>query len=83
MKFRQASHHFKRIPEAANLAYANITKEAIPSQKLGSCEFRGIANIVLNKNISVILTLFNGTEVLSSASDKEKLLQKTCQRTKS
>ena len=39
VKFRQASNHCKRVPEAAKLAYANKTKESITSQKLGSWDF--------------------------------------------
>ena len=38
-KFRQASNHCKRVPEAAKLAYANKTKESMTSQKLGSHDF--------------------------------------------
>ena len=34
VKFRQASNHCKRVLEAAQLAYANKTKESITSQKL-------------------------------------------------
>ena len=59
--------------EAAKLTYANKTKESITSQKLGSRDFWQIANSVLNKGKSAIPTLFNGTELLSSASDKAKL----------
>ena len=65
VKFRQVSNHCKRVLEAAKLAYANKTKEFITSQKL--------ANSVLNKGKSAIPPLFNGPEVLSSASDKTKL----------
>ena len=65
VKFRQVSNHCKRVLEAAKLAYANKTKEFITSQKL--------ANSVLNKGKSAIPPLFNGPEVLSSASDKAKL----------
>ena len=36
VKFRQASNHYKRVLEAAKLAYAHKTKESITSQKLGS-----------------------------------------------
>ena len=36
VKFRKASNPCKRALEAANLAYANKTKESITSQKLGS-----------------------------------------------
>ena len=73
VKFRQASNHCKRVFEAAKLAYANKTKESITSQKLGSCDFSRIANSVLNNGKSTIPPLFNGPEVLPSASDKAKL----------
>ena len=73
VKFRQASNHCKRLLEAAKLAYADKTKDSITSQKLGSCDFWRIANNVVNKSKSVIPPLFNGPEVLSSASDKAKL----------
>ena len=76
VKFRQASNHCKRVLEAAKLAYANKTKESITSQKLGSRDFWQIANSVLNKGKFVIPPLFNGPEVLSSASDKAKLFAK-------
>ena len=38
VKLRQSSNHYKRVLEAAKLAYANITKGSITStpQKLGS-----------------------------------------------
>ena len=73
VKFRQASNSCKRVLEAAKLAYANKAKESITSQKLGSLDFWRIANSVLNKGKSAIPPLFNGPEVLSSASDKAKL----------
>ena len=73
VKFSQASNHCKRVLEAAKLVYANKTKESITSQKLGSRDFWRIANSVLNKGKSAIPPLFNGPEVLSSASDKAKL----------
>ena len=72
-EFRQASNRCKRVLEAAKFAYANKTKESISSQKLGSRDFWQITNSVLNKGKSVIPPLFNGLEVLSSASDKAKL----------
>ena len=72
VQFRQASNHCKRVLEAAKLEYANKTKESIPSQKLGSPDFWRVANSVLNKGKSAIPPLFNGPEVLSSASDKAK-----------
>ena len=73
INFRQASNHCKRVLEPAKPAYANKTKESITSQKHGSCDFRRIVNSVLNKGKSAIHPLFNGPEVLSSASDKAKL----------
>ena len=76
VKFRQASNRGKRVLEAAKLAYATKTKESIISQKLGSRDFWRIANSVLNKGKSAIPPLFNGPEVLSSASDKAKLFAK-------
>ena len=76
VKSRQASNRCKRVLEAAKLAYATKTKESIISQKLGSRDFWRIANSVLNKGKSAIPSLFNGPEVLSSASDKAKLFAK-------
>ena len=73
VKFRQASNCCKRVLETAKLASANKAKESISSQKLGSRDFWRIANSVLNKGKSAIPPLFNGPEVLSSASDKAKL----------
>ena len=58
------------------LAYANKTKEAIISQKRESHNFRQIANSVLSKGKSAVRPLFNGSEVLPSASDKAKLFAK-------
>ena len=76
VKFRQASNHCKKVLEAAKLAYATETKEPLTSQKRGSRDFWQIANSVLNKGKSAIPPLFNGPEVLSSASDKAKLFAK-------
>ena len=73
VKFRQAFNQHKRFLEAAKLAYANKTKDSITSQKLGSHDFWQIANIVPNKGKYAVPPLFNGLEVLSSASDKAKL----------
>ena len=73
VKFRQVSNCCKRVLEAAKLAYANKTKDSFTSQKLGSCDFWQIANILLNKGKSAIPSLFNGLEVLLSASDKATL----------
>ena len=60
------------VLEAAKLAYANITKESVISQKLASREFWRIANSVLNKGKSAIPPLFNGPEVLSSALEEKE-----------
>ena len=53
-----------------------LKQESITSQKLGSQDFWQIANSVLNNGKSAIFPLFNGPEVLSSASDKAKLFAK-------
>ena len=63
VKFRQTSDLCKRVLEAAKFAYATKTKESITSQKLGSRDFRRIANSVLNKGKSAIPPLFNSPEV--------------------
>ena len=76
VKFRLARSHRKKVLEAAKLRYANKTKESITSQKLGSQDFWQITNSVLNKGKSAIPPLLNGSEVLSSASDKAKLFAK-------
>ena len=73
VKFRQASNRCKRVLEAANFPYANKTKEPITSQKLGSHDFWQTANSVLNKGKSAVPPVFNGSQVLSSTSDKAKL----------
>ena len=70
----------KRFLKLPNL-HMLIKEESITSQKLGSQDFWQIANSVLNKGKSVIPPLFHGTEVLSSASDKAKLIAKTSLRT--
>ena len=51
-----------------------IKQESITFQKLGSQDFWRIANSVHNKGKSAIPPLFNGPEVLSSASDKAKII---------
>ena len=76
VNIRQASNRCKGVLEAVDFTYANKTKEFITSQKLGSHDFWGIANSVLNKGKSAIPPLFNSPEVLSSASDKAKLFAK-------
>ena len=73
VKFRQARNHYKKVLEAAKLAYPNKTKESITSRKLGSRDFWRIGNSVLSKGKSAIRPLFNSLEVQSSASDKSQL----------
>ena len=50
-----------------------LIKQKSPSQKLGSQDFCRIANSVLKKGKSAIPPLFNGPQVVPSASDKAKL----------
>ena len=49
VKFRQAINCWKRVLEAAKLAYADETKESINPQKLGSCDFWEIAKVFSTK----------------------------------
>ena len=51
VKFREARNLCKRVVEAAKLAYANKIKESITSLKLGSHNFWGNANSILNGGI--------------------------------
>ena len=53
-----------------------IKKESITSQNLGSRDFSRIASSVFNKGKSAIPPLFKDPEVLSSVSNKAKLLVK-------
>ena len=75
-KFRQVNNRCKRILEAAKRAYANKTKESITSQKLGSRDFLRIANSVPGKGKSAMSPLFNGLEVVLSASGKATFFAK-------
>ena len=74
--FRQAANCCKRFIEGAKLTYANETKESITSQTLSSRDFWQITNSILSKGKSAISPLFNGPELLSSASDQAKLFAK-------
>ena len=53
-----------------------LKKESITSQKLGFQDFQQIANSVLNKDKSAVLSLFNSPKVLSSTSNEAKLFTK-------
>ena len=78
---RQSSNCCKRFLKDDKLAYATKTKESITSQKLGSQDFWQIDNSVLNKGKSAIPPLFNGPNMLSSASNKAKIFAKNFMRT--
>ena len=71
--FRQASNRCKRVVESATNCYVEKKKESIVSKKVGSCDFWRIAKSILNRGKSAIPPLFNGPEVLTSASEKAKL----------
>ena len=73
VKFR---NHRKRLLEGGKLAYAYKMKGSIAYQKNDSQNFWWIVNNDLNKGIYAIPLLFNGLEVLSSASDEAKLFVK-------
>ena len=63
------------------LASTNKTNKSITSQELGSPDFLGIPNRVLNKGKSAITPPFNDPEVLSSAFNKANLFAKNFLRT--
>ena len=75
-QFRAASNRCKRVIEEAKREYAERTRDAISSQKLGSRDFWRIHNSVMNKGKSVIPPLSNGPEILSSSTSKAQLLGK-------
>ena len=64
------------VLEITGLAYDIKTKESITFEKLGSSDFWRVANSALMKGKSATPQLFSSTGVLSSASDKAKLLAK-------
>ena len=70
----------KEFLKLSNL-YILPNQESITSQKLDYQDFRRIANSVLNKGKSAITPLFNGPEVLPSASDKAKLFAQNFSKT--
>ena len=76
VKFRRASNRCERIPQAAKVGYANKIKASMTSQKPGSREIWRIAQRILKNGESAILFLFSASDLLSSASDKAKLLAK-------
>ena len=76
VKFRRASNRCERIPQDAKVGYANKIKAFMTSQKPGSREIWRIAQRILKNGESAILFLFSASDVLSSASDKAKLLDK-------
>ena len=76
VKFRRATNRCERIPQDAKVGYANKIKTFMTSQKPGSREIWRIAQRILKDGESAILFLFSASDVLSSASDKAKLLAK-------
>ena len=75
VKFSEVIIYCERVLEAVKLVYANNT-DSITSLKVGTRDFSQINNSVLSKGKSAIPLLFNGPEVLSSASDKTKVFVK-------
>ena len=76
VKFRQACHCCKYVLQIAKLAYANITKKNITSQKLGSRDLWQIANSLLNKSKSTIPPLSNNPEALTNK--ETHLIKQNC-----
>ena len=80
VKFGQTSNCCKSFLGAAKLAFDKKTKESTSPQKLGSYDFLRIASSVLNKSKSAIPPLLNDHKVLSSVSNKAKLLAENFSR---
>ena len=78
VKFRQASNRCKTVLEASKLAYANKTRvHHFPETWLSLGTFGELLIVFSTKKVNLVyLLLFNGPEVLSSASDKAKLFVK-------
>ena len=76
VKFGQVSNRCKRVLESIKLAYANKAKKSVFLQKSGPRDLWRIVNSVLNEGKFAIPQLFNGPDMLSSASDKRKLFVK-------
>ena len=74
--FRNTSNHCKYILRHAKDNYANVLKLRVESQNLGTREFWGITNSVMNRGKSSIPTIVNGPEILSSSLDKAHLFAK-------
>ena len=68
--------HCKYQVKSHSCPWFSATKESITTEKLCSRDFCQNADSVLHKGKSAIPPLFNGPEVLSSASDKAKLFAK-------
>ena len=77
VRFRQVSNHYKRVFEAAKLAYKLIKQESIPSLKLVLQLFAGL--LIVNLALLYLL-LFSGLELFIAVSDKAKLLPKNFPR---
>ena len=72
VKLRQASNCCLKVLEAVKLVYAKKTKDYMTSQKFDCRSVLRIANSVLSKVKSAILSPYNGPEVFPSACDKTK-----------
>ena len=71
--FCDSRNHCKRVLEEAKSKYAEATRCSIASQSIGSRDFWRISNSILNRGKSTIPPLFNGPEVLTTATDKANL----------
>ena len=76
VKSRQSINRCKRVLEASKLAHTTKQKSPSLPRNLALGTFGQNANSVLKKGKSALPPLFNGPEVLSSASDKAKLFAK-------
>ena len=71
--FYDSHNHCKRVLKDARSNYAETTDCSVASQLIGSRHFCRICNSVLNRGMSTISPLFNGTEVQTTSTDKANL----------
>ena len=72
--YTDARNNCRRVLREAKNRYADLTKERITSQKLGSKDFWKIYNSVFNKGKSTVPPLIHEDDVLTTAVDKAELL---------
>ena len=74
--FRSVSNRHSRVIKCSKEDYAELVKEKISNERLGSREFWRKTNRILNLGKSPIPTIANGPECISSTVDMASLVGK-------